>query len=233
MFNPQQDPSLATRDRLYAVFSKAFVAIGLLLLSVPYAWNWRWPDTHTKAIIKGKMYAPTEPEQTLLPANAKLPDFSKRYGRWWLTALASYKITTVVLSLEPYFWDDLSDLSPIDAVVAWGALSDPANFEYFKAISGPRYGTFSYRGTLPAAAYAAISGNNWSNMHLIPANSEITRHLRGLRPLHVVQLNGYLVRADTPGGRWAQSSLRRDDRGGKDGFGSCEIMYVTSVLDPP
>lgn len=213
-------------ERLSSVLSALFVVLCLSLLSAPYALNWRWADSHAKAKTKGELYAPAEPEQTLLPADANLADFSRAYGRYTLTPLASYKVTAVVLRLEPYFWDRMADLVPIDAVLAWGPLSDPANFESFNFTQSGRFYYWRYSGEPPAATAAMPS--HTANTHLIPATPAVARRLRGLRPLHVVQFTGYLVRAESPEGG-VQSSLRRDDTGA----GACEVLYVTQVVDAP
>ena len=59
-------------------------------------------------------------------------------------------------------------------------------------------------------------------MHLIPADEIVEDTLDDIRQGQIVDLKGYLVRADAADGwRWI-SSLSRNDTGAR----SCELVYV-------
>jgi hypothetical protein len=62
-------------------------------------------------------------------------------------------------------------------------------------------------------------------MHMIPADDEIERQLKSIRPGNMVHVKGFLVEATTKEGwRW-KSSLTRADTGG----GACELILVESL----
>src|SRR5690606_28744681 len=64
-----------------------------------------------------------------------------------------------------------------------------------------------------------------ANVHLIAADAAVADRIAAVRRGEVVELRGYLVRADaTDGWRWV-SSLSRHDRGA----GACELLYVRSL----
>jgi hypothetical protein len=61
-----------------------------------------------------------------------------------------------------------------------------------------------------------------ANMHMIPANDYVRDQLMALNEGQVIELSGYLVRADAPDGwRWVSSMTRTDT-----GNGACEVVYV-------
>jgi hypothetical protein len=64
-----------------------------------------------------------------------------------------------------------------------------------------------------------------AQIHAIPADADVERTLRKLRPGQIVHLSGYLVDVRGPDGFTWNTSLRRDDTGD----GACEIMWIESV----
>ena len=64
-----------------------------------------------------------------------------------------------------------------------------------------------------------------AQVHAIPADADIERKLRKLRPGQVVHLSGYLVDVRGPGEFTWKTSLRRDDTGD----GACEIMWIAQL----
>ena len=59
-------------------------------------------------------------------------------------------------------------------------------------------------------------------MHMIPADDPVSDILGGIRRGQIIELDGFLVRADADDGwRWI-SSLTREDTGAR----SCELVYV-------
>ncbi len=140
-------------------------------------------------------------------------------GKYQITPLASYDIEAVVISTEPYWLGRESELSPIDFAVAWGPMSDQAMIDQVHFSQGGRFLRYSGH-QLPLSASEINS--HTANMHLIPATNEIASELKTATRGQIVNLSGYLVRAEAKDGfRWT-SSLSRTDTG----FGACELMWV-------
>ena len=65
-----------------------------------------------------------------------------------------------------------------------------------------------------------------ANMHMIPADSQVEKTLKSVRPSQVVKITGYLIEAKAADGwRW-KSSLTREDTGA----GACELLFVKSLI---
>lgn len=73
-----------------------------------------------------------------------------------------------------------------------------------------------------AALLAALLWHYWSARSEQPAPGVLAAAV----PEQVLQLAGKLVRVDAPDGWHWQSSLTREDTG----HGSCELVYVESVI---
>jgi hypothetical protein len=64
-----------------------------------------------------------------------------------------------------------------------------------------------------------------ANMHLVPADSAVARRLLRARIGQLVELSGFLIRAEgADGWRWTSSLSRMDT-----GDGSCEVVWVASA----
>ena len=55
-----------------------------------------------------------------------------KYKKFFITPLADYTITGVVISTERYFFDPTSSISPIDVAIAWKKMSMPEVITEFK-----------------------------------------------------------------------------------------------------
>lgn len=174
------------------------------------------PINHPAGVL-----APRDPVQGVLLENEPVI----LVNGWNLTPLATYSVQARVLAVKHYRSDPTSVLSPYDAVLGWGPMSDSATLSSIRFSQRNRFG-FWHHGPNPPISSTDISQYQ-ANTHLIPATPEIESKMGGLRVGSVVYLRGKLVearRADGVGPPW-RSSLTRDD----SGDGACEILYVESL----
>jgi hypothetical protein len=136
-----------------------------------------------------------------------------------ITPLAGFRILAKVLSRETYSMGPESDLSPIDLALGWGRMSDEAVLEHIEiSQSGRWYRWRSKSFPIPRREIETHS----ANMHLIPAHELVEDDIESIREGQVVELRGFLVRADRDDGWHWVSSLKRTDTGAR----SCELFYV-------
>jgi hypothetical protein len=144
-------------------------------------------------------------------------------GKKKITPLATYDITALVLHTESYWgFGRFTEVSPLDLAVGWGPASDRSVIGQFKISQGDRF--MRYRcdhTTLSCDEF----GDHAANMHMLPANAEISSELKDVQAGQVVSLSGYLVRVDFPDGAYIVSSMSRTDRGA----GACEVMWIEKV----
>ena len=173
--------------------------------------------SHREVHHAAGVLAADEPEQTALASPPHL-----QLGNYRIEPLAGYHITARVLGTESYHIGRESDLSPLDLAVGWGAMS---NTDVLSRITVSQGGRFVHWRTsdYPIAHSQIVS--HIANMHMIPADAGVLRALKRIRPGQVATLDGYLVEATAPDGWHWRSSLTRDD----DGYGACELMWVTSA----
>jgi hypothetical protein len=158
----------------------------------------------------------SQPESTI---------YEGRDGPVNLVFLASYEIKAAVKSIHRYSSDYSSQVSPIDLVLAWGTLNQPAIDSQIRYRQSNRWYYFQYSPECPVDV-SYIQAHS-ANVHLIPADDNIRRQLNNLRRNDTVQLSGYLVAVQFAPGEW-RSSLSRED----SGDGACEIIYVTAISQP-
>lgn len=160
--------------------------------------------------------APAEPRQKLISR----PAFA--FGDYQLTPLADFEVEARVLSVEKYRTDGGSRLSPIDFALGWGPMSDSAVLEHFRVTQGARFFTI-YPDEQAIDLQTAL--RSASNMHLIPATSDMGDEMKRVRPGNIVRLRGKLVSVLGPDNFTWTSSLTRADTGN----GACELFYVESL----
>ena len=136
-----------------------------------------------------------------------------------VTPLAEFSIRAKVLSREDYSLGRESELSPLDLALGWGRMSDEAVLQHIEiSQSGRWYRWRTEQFPIPRREIETHS----ANMHMIPADDPVSDILDDVRRGQIIELSGYLVRADADDGwRWI-SSLTREDTGGH----SCELVYV-------
>jgi hypothetical protein len=136
--------------------------------------------------------------------------------------LASFDIRARVIRSERYRFGRGADLSPVDLVLGWGALSDSAVLKQISFSQAGRYYNW-WTSTFPVPR--RVIETHSANMHMIPASGGIARQLKSIRAGNMVHLKGWLVEVTSKEGfRW-RSSLTRDDTGG----GACELILVESL----
>jgi hypothetical protein len=129
-----------------------------------------------------------------------------------------------VLSTQRYFSGREADLSPLDAVLGWGPLSDSAVLANIDFAQDKRaYFWKDYANALPNREIELHS----VNMHMIAADGSIERRLKGLRPGHIVRLTGYLVEVQAHDGWKWTNSLTRDHAGAGAGTGA--LLWVKTL----
>ena len=141
-----------------------------------------------------------------------------------VTPLASFKIRARVLSTHHYQFGREADLVPVDLALGWGAMSDTAVLNRLKISQGERRYYYRWGEDGPPIPAEDIVSSS-ANMHLIPANGGVKDQLESARAGEVIELNGYLVRADASDGWHWVSSLTRTD----SGDGACELIWVQSL----
>ena len=151
-----------------------------------------------------------------------------KYKKFFITPLAEYSITGIVISTKRYFFDSTSSISPIDIAIVWKKMSVADVIKEFK---------FKHRRR---AIIYTTKKNYWpimenevktciSNNHCIPANKEIKKKLLKIKQYDLVKIKGQLVKAEKSGMEPWVSSLSRDDGPGWGKLVGCEIIYVTDV----
>ena len=146
-----------------------------------------------------------------------------KVGEWQITEVAEYELRGRVLGKKRYHSGPSADLVPIDVAVGWGKMSDEAVLKNLDLSMTNRFFFYEWQNEppIPEDEIKVSASNN----HVIAANDEVRKMIRGLRIGQIVTMKGYLVNAFGPdGGTW-NSSLRRDDTGN----GACELFYVESA----
>ena len=161
---------------------------------------------------------PTEPAQKNIAAKP-----IGKLGEWQVTAVAEYSLRGRVLGKKRYYSGPNAELVPMDVAVGWGKMSDEAVLSRLDLSMSNRFFFYEWQEEppIPQDEIKVSAANN----HVIAANDEVKKVIRGLRIGQIVTMKGYLVNAAGPdGGTW-NSSLRRDDTGN----GACELFYVESA----
>lgn len=151
-----------------------------------------------------------------------------KYKKFFITPLATYSITGIVVSKERYYFDSVASIAPIDIVIAWKKMSMANVLKEFKIEQRRR--CFVYRSKknywpiMKDEIQSSISNN-----HCIPANDEIKKKLYKLNKYDLVKITGQLIKAEKPGMHpWVSSLVRTDGFGNGELIG-CEIIYITDV----
>ena len=194
------------------MFMRPFLFIGAVIFSL----YWFLPGSEI-ARAPGVL-APDEPVQRELFTSS----FHEQNG-YRIAPLATFDIRARVISAARYHFGREADLSPVDLVLGWGAMSDSNVLKQISfSQSGRAYTWWTKAWPVPRDMIQSHS----ANMHTIPANREIEKQLKSVRPGNMVHLKGLLVEVTSKEGwRW-KSSLTRTDTGG----GACELIWVESLF---
>ncbi|QDH70754.1 hypothetical protein [Marilutibacter alkalisoli] len=140
-----------------------------------------------------------------------------------LTPLAGFSLDARVLSRRDYSRDREADLSPTDLALGWARMSDDAVLDRLAISQSGRWYHYRWQGNPPLPPREIASSS--ANMHLIPANSDVAKQLKTIKPGDRVRIDGWLIEAQAPDGwRWRSSTSRTDT-----GAGACEVVYACSI----
>ena len=188
-----------------------YVSISIVLLISYNKWTSR-PITHEPGII-----APQNPFQQNV---TNIEPFE--YKTFKIIPLAKFSAEARVLSRKRYYFGRAARLVPVDMALGWGPMSDESILKSIKISQSNRfYFWFVKKFPIPKQEITTHS----SNMHLIPANSDIRSKIKKARKGSLVKFSGYLVKATCDDGWNWNSSLRRDDAGN----GACELVWVEEL----
>jgi len=135
--------------------------------------------------------------------------------------LAKFSLEGRVLSSERYYFDPVSDISPIDLALGWGPMSNQSILDQLEIGQGSRRFVLLTKGPLSPLPMGMLLAHS-SNMHMLPANNEIKEKIYSVHTGDLITLKGYLVGIQERG-QWTWfSSLSRTDTGD----GACEIVWV-------
>jgi len=153
----------------------------------------------------------------------RLPKKMEKPG-YVIEPLARFSIEARVLRAEHYYLDRGADLAPVDLALGWGTMSDTAVIEKLKITQGGRFYRWEPLERVLPIPRRDIETQS-ANMHMVPADDDVARLLKGARRGHIVKLSGYLIEARAPDGWRQRSSLTRNDTGA----GACEIIWVERI----
>ena len=145
---------------------------------------------------------------------------SHRVDDYTITEVAKFQIKAKVLGKKNYFLGREADLSPTDLALGWGRMSDESILDKIKISQSGRFYRWRVESfPLPRREIETSS----ANMHMIPANDEVTSMLKKIRNGDIIELSGRLVNAESgsDGWRWQSSQTRTDT-----GQGACELIWV-------
>ena len=145
------------------------------------------------------------------------------FNGYTLSHLEAYEGTFRILSTEKYRMDKEAEISPVDFLVAWGEVDNPQIYEKINWSQSGRYGRWSYQGELPISM--EIFQSHVANMHMIAANKNIAKKIKGIKKHQRVFIKGYLVEIKNQQGWYWRSSLSRTDVGA----GACELMLLNEI----
>ena len=189
----------------------------LIVMAVIWmTWRHFAPISRAPGVLAGD-----EPEQVL--CSTPQPVLERK--SFTLKPLALYTIKARILGMKHYWGEEPDKLSPYDAAVGWGRMSDTAVLEKLDISQSLRFFHWRYWGEHPPIPVDEIISHA-ANMHLIPDDDRVLSQIAGLKKGMLVRMSGYLVEATHPRAvtPW-RSSLTRDD----DGAGACELMLVKVV----
>jgi hypothetical protein len=189
----------------------------ILVLAIAAAWALvdKWTDRPVK-YTPGVLVAEA-------PLQEAVPDSVFGHEEYILTRRARFVLRARVLSTERYWLGREADLAPLDLALGWNVMSDQSLLDQIRIRQGGRW--YYTRWDQPLGIPEQQVSLNSSNMHMIPARSNVARKLKALRPGDVVYLEGFLVDVDHPSGWHWRTSMSRSDIGA----GACEIVYVENV----
>lgn len=191
---------------------------------------WRWLFIVVVIFIGWRYCSPdtihyAAPDEVIdkAPVQAEVADLLPiPFDDYAIQPMAEFTVEARVLAREDYWLGREADLSPTDLVLGWGEMADPQVVKQINIRQSGRWYFWQVESfPIPRRNIETQS----ANMHLIPANDEVARTLKQIRPGQLVTLQGYLVNVNADDGwRW-RSSITREDTGAN----ACELIYVKQL----
>lgn len=152
----------------------------VLVLAVSYyLWDQR-PIKHGVGV--------TAPDAPIIERGYQLPKHSVKH--YTLQPKFRLRTTSRILSNKRYWFDEKSELAPVDFVLGWDNLSDERILDQIKTpISGRDFKIDVIR---PPLTFHEIR-KNLLYMHAIPANETIAEQLKTIKTGHIVSIKGFIV----------------------------------------
>ncbi len=166
----------------------------------------------------------------LAPENPMQLDSNTRpwlHDDYLITPLAEYELEARVLSTKRYKFSRGASLSPVDAALGWGPMSDTAVLDELKVSQRNRWYFVNWSANPPLSSSVIMQHS--ANTHLVPSSPSIAKQIKRLQEHDLVYLKGYLVDISaTDGFRWQSSTSRLDT-----GDGACELFWVEAITLNP
>lgn len=192
----------------------------LMVMALAACWG-AWQHWQRRAVLHAPgILVREEPVQTSISGTP--PVFQK--NGYTLTAQARYRIRGRLLHRERYYSDASSGISPLDFGLGWGPMSDSSVLSQMEFTQSARFLNWRWSTPEPPIPFSIINSHA-SNTHLIPKDGQVFDALNTMREGQIVELSGYLVGVQGPGGFVWNGSLTRTDQG----QGACEVMYVEAA----
>ena len=138
-----------------------------------------------------------------------------------IEVLQPFKGDFRILGSKTYQDDAQAKFSPIDYAVSWGLFAEPEIARHITVNQYDRYLNWKI-DRLPVPAEQAMQ--MVSNMHIIPANPQIAKHIQKVKRGDLVRLKGELVEVKDQDLVWTSSLTPTDT-----GDGACEVFRVSSI----
>lgn len=144
-----------------------------------------------------------------------------------LEAKAAYTVDARILRVEKYWRGPLAELSPLDMVLAWGPLAEPAVVDKLSISQSNRWFHWEVKDAEAGKELTpAVLISNMANTHIIPADESLRLMFSRARKGQALQAKGFLVNIRHPDASLARTTSRRRTDTGE---GSCEVFYVTDA----
>jgi hypothetical protein len=179
-----------------------------------------WFTFHEPAAHWRGMPAPRDPFQD----SYELPPPFK-HAQYTIHPLATFSITAIVLHRERYRYDTCADLSPLDLALGWGPISVASVVNGLDISQSDRWYEYSWKGDPPVSPN--LIPTHAGNFHCLPADDHVRDQLLAIHKHDLVDLHGYLVEVDGPGGYCWRSNLTNYSLGEH----GCRVMWITRVSD--
>lgn len=188
-----------------------------LLIIVVIFFGWRHCSTAEIHYAAPDIVIEQAPQQSAISSIAPI-----LINNYVIQPVADFSLEARVLAREDYHFGREADLSPTDLVLGWGNMADPYVVKQINIRQSGRW-YFWQVDSFPIPRRQIETQS--ANMHFIPANDEVARMLKQIRPGQLISLQGYLVNVNADDGwRW-RSSLTREDTGAN----ACELIYVKQL----